>query len=414
MKRKCLLVLLVFLLPALLGGCSKKNVFAQKTIPLIVSIDFEIEGVVSSHIETSYDENGMPVSYVSQAQVVGEEAPQIQSATFSYDAKERCISTSGLSQYQTSEGTWETQPVQYWFDAAGRLLKSENPQETCTYTYDQEGQMTGSVGQFSDTGSDATAAYVFDAAGLKELQQTFSMIQLTLQGSYAHNARGDLTYIHEVSDFDQPEYQDHFERTLSCTYDTAGRLITQTNQTRDAEGNPNQETISFTYDGDSQDIAQVDFQEAGRTIRFEYRYEDGLLREITSREQDTVTTESYTYDEEGSLIQKEIQGGGYHEIIKFEQRVIKDPVIASFLRMKTEYLVGNDSTYSLFVLQADRNQWQEHDCYMCGRDLAFPCQTCPYCGMRVNCTVYYNDTTGTLPPTGGMAALWTVDGELLH
>ena len=56
MKRNRLLVLLVFLLPALLGGCSKKNVLAQKTIPLIVSIDFEIEGVVSSHIETSYDE----------------------------------------------------------------------------------------------------------------------------------------------------------------------------------------------------------------------------------------------------------------------------------------------------------------------------------------------------------------------
>ena len=37
MKRNRLLVLLVFLLPALLGGCSKKNVFAQKTIPLIVS-----------------------------------------------------------------------------------------------------------------------------------------------------------------------------------------------------------------------------------------------------------------------------------------------------------------------------------------------------------------------------------------
>ena len=412
MKRKCLLVLLVFLLPALLGGCSKKNVFAQKTIPLIVSIDFEIEGVVSSHIETSYDENGMPVSYVSQAQVVGEEAPQIQSATFSYDAKERCISTSGLSQYQISEGTWETQPVQYWFDAAGRLLKSENPQETCTYTYDQEGQMTGSVGYFSD--SEATTAYAFDETGLKELHRTISAASLEIEGSYAHNARGDLTYIHEAFVFDQPEYKDHFERSLSCSYDTKGRLIAQTNQTRDAEGNQTQETLKFTYAGDSQDIAQVDFQEAGRTIRFEYRYEDGLLREITSREQDTVTTESYTYDEEGSLIQKEIQGGGYHEVIKFEQRIVKDPVIASFLRMKTEYLVGSDSTYSLFVLQADQDAYQEHYCYMCGRTLAFPCQTCPYCGTKVNCTVSSGGISELLPPAVGMGSLWTVDGELLH
>ena len=412
MKRKCLLVLLALLLPALLGGCRKKNVFTQNTIPVIVSIDYEIEDLVSSHIATTYDDNGMPVSYVSQAQVVGEEAPQIQSATFSYDAKERCISISGLSQYQTSDGTIETQPVQYWFDAEGRLLKSENPQETYTYTYDKNGQMTGSVGQFSD--SEATTAFVFDNAGLKELHRSAPAVSFEFEGSYAHNTRGDLTHIHEVFDFDQPEYKDHFERSLSCSYDTKGRLIVQTNQTRDAEGNFTQETLKFTYAGDSQDIAQVDFQEAGRTIRFEYRYEDGLLREITSREQDTVTTESYTYDEEGSLIQKEIQGGGYHEVIKFEQRIVKDPVIASFLRMKTEYLVGNDSTYSLFVLQADRNQWQEHDCYMCGRDLAFPCQTCPYCGTRVNCTVYYNDTTGTLPPVVGMGSLWTVDGELLH
>lgn len=410
MKRKCLLVLLVFLLPALLGGCRKKNVFTQNTIPVIVSIDFEIEDLVSSHIATTYDDNGMPVSYKQETHAAGEETPQIKSATFSYDEKERCISTSGMNEYQTLEGNWEKQPMQYWFDAQGRLLKTETPRETFTYTYDEKGRMTESKDLAPDTGDEVTTSYVFDDVGLREMKRSFSAAGVEIQGTYAHNTRGDLTYIHEVIDFDQPDYQEHFERSLSCTFDDVGRLATQTNQTRDAAGNLTQETLTFTYEGDSQDIAQVDFQEEGRTVQFEYQYEGGLLQQVTIGD----TTESYTYDEDGRLIQKEIQGGGYHEVIKFEQRIVKDPVIASFLRMKTEYLVGSDSTYSLFVLQADQDVYQEHYCYMCGRTLAFPCQTCPYCGTKVNCTVSSDGISELLPSFVGMGSLWTVDGELLR
>ena len=105
----------------------------------------------------------------------------------------------------------------------------------------------------------------------------------------------------------------------------------------------------------------------------------------------------------------------FHELVKFEQKQVTDPVIASFLRMKTSKLTSQNGDSWLFVLQESADDlYHDHYCYRCGRHLPYPVQTCVYCGTKVNSTVYTPNNDSSIMPTTGMWYHWTIDGELLR
>ena len=416
MRRKWFCFALCLILAASTMGCGKKNIFSQQTIPVIVSTELEIKDVIRIQSKTSYDEKGMPVSRTSMSQPLYDETLPVQynDASFAYDEKERSIRTTGLSMYLMDDGTWASQSETYWFDTQGRLLKTENAHDTYTYSYDETGRMTVSYGKLSNNSITSDTQYSFGEAGLQKLDQKLDEVSHSIQGTYEHNARGDLTYSYEIIDTDQPEYKYHTEKSLTCSYDAKGRVISQTVSYKDMDGNSSQEEMVFSYEGDSFDVKSIDIPLSGRHIEFTYEYEKGRLKTMTVTEEDTVTTETFTYDPQGRIIKKEMASEAFYEAIEFEHKSVSDPVIASFLRLKTDYLTHQDNDFSLFVLQTDQNRWNEHYCYMCGRTLLYPYQTCPYCGTKVNCTAYYENTDCLLPPTVGMAHLWSVDGNLIH
>ena len=274
--------------------------------------------------------------------------------------------------------------------------------------------MTASVGEESNLNYKSEAKYVFGDKGLERMESKIEALSHTVQGTYEHNADGNLTYIHEIINRDQPYNISYLDKTITCSYDEKGRIHSQTTVHKGSEDYLLQQEMVFTYEDDSFDVKRIDILESDYHMQFDYQYENDRLKKMTIIGEDGVTTLTYSYDAAGRIIKKEYDGEGFHETIEFEHKVVKDPVIASFLRLKTDYLTHEDNNYSLFVLQSDENLWNEHYCYNCGRLLPFAYQTCPYCGTKVNRTVYYESADVNLPPTVGMANIWSVDGDLIY
>ncbi|MCR5004927.1 MAG: hypothetical protein K6A77_03370 [Clostridiales bacterium] len=421
MMRRWICIGLMLVLVIGSAGCGKKNIFSQQTIPVIVSLELEIKDTVSVKRKIVYDDHGMPSSFTTETLNLydPEAVPELRTATITYDPKERRIRTSNLSTYYVESDSGEANYVpitqNYWFDAEGRLLKTENAHENTVFSYDDQSRITGASAQFTDYGNSMETTFVTGESGLKSIEKRNSETYYTMQGSYDRNPRGDLTYIHEFYDWAYPDYKSHIEKTMTCSYDDKGRVLSQKNIYNDIDASIRENEIDFTYEGDSFDVKRIDLDEMDLHLQFEYQYENDLLKQVTITQGEYVTTKTYSYDTSGRLMMIETEGDSFHEIIRFEQKQVTDPVIASFLRLKPEYLTGNeDDASSMFVLAADTNLWNEHYCYMCGRELPFSYQTCPYCGTKVNSSLYYAGDYTKLPPNVGMANLWTIDGELLR
>lgn len=415
----CIGAMLVLMVSS--AGCGKKNIFSRQTIPVIVSLELEVQDTISVKRKIVYDDHGMPSSFTTETLNLydPEAIPQLQTATITYDPKERRIRTSNLSTHyvETDSGEGNYVPItqNYWFDAEGRLLKIENAHENTMYSYDEQSRITGASAQFTDYGNSMETTFVTGETGLKSIVKRSPETYYTMQGSYDRNPHADITYIHESYDWAYPDYKSHMEKAMTCSYDDTGRVLSQTNIYKDVDASLYQEEIRFTYEGDSFDVKRIDSDEADLHLQFDHQYEKDLLKQVTTKQGAYVTTKTYSYDSSGRLMKIETKGDSFHEVIEFEQRSVSDPVIASFLRLKPEYLTGNeDDASSMFVLAADTNLWNEHYCYMCGRELPFSYQTCPYCGTKVNCSLYYAGDYTRLPPSLGLANLWTIDGELLR
>ncbi|OEC32750.1 YD repeat-containing protein [Pseudomonas cuatrocienegasensis] len=190
--------------------------------------------------------------------------------TQAYDTAGRLIS---LSQ---SAASLVTRATQYTYDAAGRLVMTQDPTGVRTYTfYDEAGRVSAQV-----DGIGAVVEYSYNAAGQKTQEKQYATLADTSTWFSGTAVTKTLAQVRPSATAN--------DRSTTYAYDAAGRLSTQTN----AAGT----VTTYTYDGQSRLIAQ---QTGDRVVRSFYDAAGRLTGQLDGegylREQ--------VYDSVGRLVQ---------------------------------------------------------------------------------------------------------------
>jgi YD repeat-containing protein len=158
-----------------------------------------------------------------------------------------------------------TRTSQYSYDAAGRLVMTQDPTGVRTYTfYDEAGRISARV-----DGVGAVVEYSYNEAGQKTQEKQYATLVDTSTWYNGTTVTKPLSQARPASTVD--------DRSISYAYDAAGRLSTLTNTAGTV--------TTYTYDGRSQLVKQ---QTGDRVIRYFFDAEgrqvaqldgEGYLRE---------------------------------------------------------------------------------------------------------------------------------------
>ncbi len=241
-----------------------------------------------SNIKTITDGAGNRTSYLYDAKgrllhedIAGEEA-----YTYAYDAMDRLISIEGedslvsYSYHQNGQLSGVTDgngnTTSYEYDKAGNLIKTTDPLgNQASYTYDEAGNLSEAK---DENGS--TTTYDYDALNRLVSKDTGEALSTA---SYGYDSMGRLALMDDVTG------------ESFYTYDEAGRV------TKAKDGNGRE--ISYEYDvfGNVTEVTYPD----GRKVSYTY---DALDRMTGVTDLDGKTT-AYVYDADGNLTEAKREDG---------------------------------------------------------------------------------------------------------
>ena len=241
-----------------------------------------------SNIKTMTDGAGNQTSYLYDAKgrlrhedIAGEEA-----YTYTYDVMDRLVSIEGedslvsYSYHQdgqlsgVKDGNGNT--TSYEYDKAGNLIETTDPLgNRASYAYDEAGNLS----EVKDENGN-TVTYDYDALNRLVSKDTGEALSTA---SYGYDSMGRLTLMDDVTG------------ESLYTYDEAGRLV----KAKDGNGRE----ISYEYDAFG-NVTEVVYPD-GRKVSYTY---DALDRMTSVTDLDGKTT-AYTYDADGNLTGAEREDG---------------------------------------------------------------------------------------------------------
>jgi len=202
--------------------------------------------------------------------------------------------------------------VKYTYDTKGRLLtQTYEDGDTVTYTYDNN----GALARVKDSATGITTTYFYDF--------TDRMVKYTESGTgYSHTVGYAYDNINNLTT--QVETINGVERSTSYTYDQDNRVTSkQTGNTKvtytydgfgrvatqtTTSGTTTVLTETFTYNGNSSQIATYATTAGGTTKTYSYTYDDnGNILTIN----DGSNTITYAYDSANQLIREEDPANEY-------------------------------------------------------------------------------------------------------
>jgi len=202
--------------------------------------------------------------------------------------------------------------VKYTYDTKGRLLtQTYEDGDTVTYTYDNN----GALARVKDSATGITTTYYYDF--------TDRMVKYTESGTgYSHTVGYQYDNINNLTT--QVETINGVDRSTSYTYDQDNRVTskqtgnTKVTYTYDGFGRVSQQvttsgtttvlTETFTYNGNSSQIATYATTAGGTTKTYSYTYDDnGNILTIN----DGTYTTTYHYDTANQLIREDNEAENY-------------------------------------------------------------------------------------------------------
>jgi len=215
----------------------------------------------------------------------------------------------------------------YTYNGLGQITRSQSPSETDTYTYYSDGNLqtatnaNGTITLDYNTSNEITSiaepgGYTLQYA-YNSLGQRTQLVQPGITENYSYNSNGQLSQITNAAN----------QIIAAYTYDTAGRLETQTNE--------NGTWSTYAYDPDGRTQSIYNYAPSGAISSFyEYTYTpqgwtntqtteagttsygynaDGQLTVVVAPE-GTITT--YTYDKDGDRISQSVNGVNTTYVVK--------------------------------------------------------------------------------------------------
>ncbi len=393
---------------SVLVGCGKKGHLFGDEITVITACDFYVEGVVHTNHEITYGSSGIPKQGTVKTELLYEDAETVPDKTWTldYEKEKGEIRTYGLFTIE-DETTMQT----LLYDKAGRLLSWQIPQMPVpyTYTYDTEGRLQQITGDgFNETFEQTESGYAIylTIPNFAEIQTQVSRQAERIQGltQKMTTSDGQETITQRANHYTMHKDKPRLENTLFA--DTQWSDDRHVAYYYENEENPAPVSVAF-------DAMPGEEETAGQwTIAYSYEG-DRLVQESRSGINDAGETISatlnYEYDKQGHLTGLKEQVGKVSIQYTFQQIVVSDPVVRSFLLTKPAvlngaYYTGKNGNDSLFVLTQELDVYQgltEHFCYRCGRFMPEFEEICPYCETPVNIL------------TDFLSDIWTLDGSLL-
>ena len=284
-----------------------------------------------SNIKTITDGAGNRTSYLYDAKgrlrhedIAGEE-----SYTYAYDAMDRLISIEGedslvsYSYHQNGQLSGVTDSngntTSYEYDKAGNLIKTTDPLgNQASYAYDEAGNLSEAKDENGNT-----TTYDYDALNRLVSKDTKESLSTA---SYGYDSMGRLTLMDDVTGESLYTYdeagrvtkaKDGNGREISYEYDAFGNVTEVTY--------PDDRKVSYTYDALDRMIGVTDLD--GKTTVYTYdadgnltkaKREDGETRItydasgrvtglVNTHEGKTISLYGYAYDGRGNIIQEKIR-----------------------------------------------------------------------------------------------------------
>ena len=183
--------------------------------------------------------------------------------------------------------------IQYTYNADNLLSQKQDGNITTVYTYDETGNLIKSLLTNSDFSQ--TFEYAYDSDG-NLLKETFYQRETIFHiYEYAYDANGNMTQKSYRERRFEWDLAPSLQYVIDYTYDANNRLIKKVT-TRSEE---NVSTVEYVYNAQGQLIEES----YSSDTHFHYTYdENGNLLKKTRGNQ---TMEEYTYDENGNLIKSE-------------------------------------------------------------------------------------------------------------
>ena len=232
--------------------------------------------------ENPYENVGITKGYVRTKQVTKGSGGYYGSITCSYNQQGKLLKRTEVS---GNDGNQSKTVFQNTYDKKGRLTKTVRKEYgsvyTSIYSYDKHGNEIKCVDKTVD--SDGAR---FTSTTVKTYDKKNRLIQSVCSSEYRTN-------------------------TMTYTYNKAGKVVKETDETVDNDGNRTKDTTTYTYDkaGNTIKMANVSYSSytgtRKHTITDEYNDKGQLVKSTDVHKSDGGTdreTYEYTYDAKGNNV----------------------------------------------------------------------------------------------------------------